>query len=77
MASHALIAGVIEYLNAVLDRGGTPAFDMVASNLMCDVCMILVQQLGSERLLELFDNIETAVNPFGHPNLLGPSQRTA
>jgi hypothetical protein len=77
MASHALNAGVIEYLNAVLDRGGTPAFNMVASNLMTDVSLILVQQLGPERLLELFDNIETAVNPSGHPNLIGPSQRKA
>jgi hypothetical protein len=57
MASHALNADVIEYLNVVLDRGGTPAFDMVASNLMTDVSVILVQQLGPERLLELFDNI--------------------
>jgi hypothetical protein len=77
MASHALNAGVIEYLNAVLDRGGTPAFDMLASKLITDVCLVLVQQLGPERLLELFDNIETAVNPSGLPNLIGPSRRTA
>jgi hypothetical protein len=77
MASHALNAGVIEYLSAVLDRGGTAAFDVVATNLMTDVCFILVQQLGPERLLEVFDNIETAVNPSGLPSLIGPSRRTA
>jgi hypothetical protein len=77
IVSYALNAGVIEYLSAVLDRGGTPAFDMVASNLMTDVCSVFVRQLGPERLFELFDNIETAVNPSGMPNLIGPSRRTA
>jgi hypothetical protein len=77
MASHALNAGVIEYLSAVLDRGGTAAFDMVATNLVTDISVVLVQQLGPERLLELFDNIEAAVNPSGLPNLIGPSQRKA
>jgi hypothetical protein len=77
IASHALNAAVIEYLSAVLDRGGTTALDMVATNLMTDVCLVLVQQLGPERLLEIFDNIETAVNPSGLPNLIGPSRRKA
>jgi hypothetical protein len=77
IASHALNAAVIEYLSAVLDRGGTTAVDMVATNLMTDVCLVLVQQLGPERLLEIFDNIETVVNPSGLPNLIGPSRRKA
>jgi hypothetical protein len=77
MASHALNIGVIEYLRAVLDRGGTAAFDMVATNLMTEVCLVLVQKLGPERLLELFDNIETTLNPSGLPNLIGPSRRKA
>jgi hypothetical protein len=77
MASHAFNAGVIEYLSAVLARGGTAAFDMVATNLMTDVCVVVVQQLGPERLLELFDNIEMAVNPSELPNLIGQSRRKA
>ena len=77
IASYGLNAGVIEYLSAVLERGGTAAFDMVATNLMTDVCLVVVQQLGPERLFEIFDNIETAVNPSGLPNLIGPSRRKA
>jgi hypothetical protein len=77
IASHGLNAGVIEYLSAVLERGGTAAFDMVATFLMTDVCLVVVQQLGPERLFEIFDNIETAVNPSGLPNLIGPSRRKA
>jgi hypothetical protein len=76
MASHAFNAGVIEYLSAVLARGGAAAFDMVATNLMTDVCVVVVQQLGPERL-ELFDNIEMAVNPSELPNLIGQSRRKA
>ena len=78
MASQALNAGVTEYLSAVLDRGGSAAFDMVATNLVTDVCAVMVQQqLGPERLLEVFDNIEMAVNPSELPNLIGPSRREA
>ena len=77
MASHALNAGVIEYLSSVLDRGGAAAFDMVATNLMTDVCLVLAQQLGPERLLEIFDNIEAVLNPSGQPNLIGPSRPKA
>jgi hypothetical protein len=46
-------------------------------NLVTDVCIVVVQQLGPERLLELLDNIETVVNPSGRPNLIGPSRRKA
>ena len=46
-------------------------------NSMTDVCLILVQKLGPERLLELFDNIEMVVNQSGLPNLIGSSQRKA
>ena len=67
MASQALNASVTEYLSAVLDRGGSAAFDMVATNLVTDVCVVMVQQLGPERLLEVFDNIEMAVNPSNCP----------
>ena len=77
MASQALNAGVTEYLSAVLDRGGSAAFDMVGTNLVTDVCVVMVQQLGPERLLEVFDNIEMAVNPSELPNLIGPSRREA
>jgi len=44
---------------------------------MTDVCLILVQKLGPERLLELFDNIEMVVNQSGLPNLIGSSQHKA
>jgi hypothetical protein len=77
IASHALNAGVSAYLSSVLDRGGAAAFDMVATNLMTDVCLVLAQQLGPERLLEIFDNIEAVLNPSGLPNLIGPSRRKA
>jgi hypothetical protein len=77
VASFEMASGVIEYLSSVLDRGGAAAFDMVATNLMTDVWLVLAQQLGPERLLEIFDNIEAVLNPSGQPNLIGPSRRKA
>ena len=61
MASQALNASVTEYLSTVLDGGASAAFDMVATNLVTDVCVLMVQQLGPEHLLEVFDNIEMAM----------------
>lgn len=71
MASNALDASVIEYLRSVQDRGGTIAFDKIATNLVIDVCVVLAQKLGPERLFELFDNIEALVNPSRLPHLIG------
>jgi hypothetical protein len=63
-ASAALNAGVIGYLRAVQDRGGDVALDAVATNLVTDVCAVLVREFGPERLFELFDSIEAMqVNP--------------
>jgi hypothetical protein len=58
IASTALNAGVIGYLRAVQDRGGVVALEAVATNLVADVCAVLVREFGPERLFELFDNIE-------------------
>jgi hypothetical protein len=58
MSTNAFSMSVLEYLSSVRERDGADAFDGAATNLVTDVCAALALEFGTERLLDLFDNIE-------------------